>query len=286
VVWSGAADAPLTARIRSLAPSLHAGERRVADFVAGDLAGAIESTAQDLADAVGVGRATVVRTAQTLGYDGFPQLRVAAAQELSHAPAVGSSDDTLVGSLRAAADRFAARIGDSIAALTEESLRDAITALDEAGRVLIVSNGLSSPLGLDLQMRLTAAGRPAEVLQDALAQRIAARQLSAQDVCVVVSGSGANETSLAVARAAREAGARVLAITSFARSALVSGSDTALVVPSMSDSFQDELLHTSRVALALVIESLVDALITHRGPRGREARDAVLRELGSAISEP
>ncbi|GGF37256.1 transcriptional regulator [Microbacterium sorbitolivorans] len=285
MVWSGAADAPLTARIRALAPSLHAGERRVAEFVVGDLALAIESTAQDLADAVGVGRATVVRTAQTLGYDGFPQLRVAAAQELSHVH-VASTDDTLVGSLRAAADRFASRIGDSVAALTEESLRSAISALDEAGRVLIVANGLSSPLGLDLQLRLTAAGRPAEILHDALAQRIAARQLSANDVCVIVSGSGANETSLAVARAARDAGATVLSITSFARSALASGSDTALVVPSMSDSFQDELLHTSRVALVLVIETLVDSLIKHRGPRGREARDAVLRELGNALSEP
>jgi len=285
VVWSGAADAPLTARIRALAPSLHAGERRVAEFVVGDLALAIESTAQDLADAVGVGRATVVRTAQTLGYEGFPQLRVAAAQELSHVH-VASTDDTLVGTLRAAADRFASRIGDSVAALTEESLGSAISALDEAGRVLIVANGLSSPLGLDLQLRLTAAGRPAEILHDALAQRIAARQLSANDVCVIVSGSGANETSLAVARAARDAGATVLSITSFARSALASGSDTALVVPSMSDSFQDELLHTSRVALVLVIETLVDALIKHRGPRGREARDAVLRELGNALSEP
>lgn len=285
MVWSGAADASLTARIRSLAPSLHAGERRVAEFVAGDLAGAVEATAQDLADAVGVGRATVVRTAQTLGYDGFPQLRVAAAQELSHARAVTSPDNTLVGSLRAAAEQFAARINDSVSALTEESLRTAITALDEAGRVLIVANGLSSPLGLDLQLRLMAAGRPAEILHDALAQRISARQLSAQDVCVVVSGSGANEPSLAAARAARDAGATVLAITSFSRSALVSGSDTALVVPSISDSFQDELLHTSRVALALVVESLVDALVTHRGPRGREARDAVLKELGGALSE-
>lgn len=287
MVWTGAADAPLTVRIRSLAPSLHAGERRVAEFVSGDLARAVESTAQDIADAVGVGRATVVRTSQTLGYEGFPQLRVAAAQELSHAPASEeASDGSLVGSMRIAAERFSARIGDSIAALTEDALRAAIGALDEAGRVLIVANGLSSPLGLDLQLRLTAAGRPAETLHDALAQRIAARQLSDRDVCVIVSGSGANETSLAVMRAARGAGARVLAITSFARSALASGADVVLVVPSMSDSFQDELLHTSRVALMLVIETLVDALIVQRGARGREARDAVLRELGSALSEP
>ena len=286
MAWTGAADAHVTVRIRSLAPSLAAGERRVAEFIAGDPARAVESTAQDIADAVGVGRATVVRTAQTLGYIGFPQLRVAAAQELSHAPAGRADDGTLVGAVRASAERFAARIGESTAALTEDALRDAIAALDRAGRVLIVANGLSSPLGIDLHLRLTAAGRPAEWMHDALAQRIAARQLSADDVCVIVSGSGANEASLAVMRAAGEGGARVLALTSFARSALASGADTTLIVPSIADSFQDELLHASRVSLTLVIETLVDVLIAHRGARGREARDAVLRELGTAISEP
>ncbi|MGO1305877.1 MAG: MurR/RpiR family transcriptional regulator, partial [Microbacterium gubbeenense] len=150
MVWSGAADAPLTVRIRALAPSLHAGELRVAEFIAADLASAVESTAQDVADQAGAGRATVVRTAQTLGYDGYPQLRVAAAQELSHLSSPDESDGTLHGALRAAAERFAARIGDSVSAITEESLRAAITALDEAGRVLIVANGLSSPLGLDM----------------------------------------------------------------------------------------------------------------------------------------
>ena len=39
--WSGAPDAPLTARIRALAPSLHAGELRVAEFIAADLASAV-----------------------------------------------------------------------------------------------------------------------------------------------------------------------------------------------------------------------------------------------------
>lgn len=70
MAWQGAADAPPTARIMALGPSLHPGEQRVAEAVAGDLAAAVEHTAQQVADEVGVGRATVIRTAQRLGYDG------------------------------------------------------------------------------------------------------------------------------------------------------------------------------------------------------------------------
>lgn len=266
---------------------MHSGERRVAAAIAEDLAGTVERTAQEVAEAVGVGRATVIRAAQTLGYDGFPQLRVAVAGELALSAMSGelTADGTLLGSLRASFDRFASRIGHTIAGLTEESLETFVRALDTAGRVLVVANGLSSPLALDLVLRLSSAGRPAELLFDPLAQRIAARQLGEGSVCLVVSGSGANEETIAVARAAAGGGASVLAMTSFASSPITETADAALIVPPVNDSFRDELLHTSRAALMIVTEALVDALVAHRGPRGRTARDAVLRELGDAIQE-
>lgn len=285
--WEGSADAPPTARIVALAPSMHSGERRVADTIAADLAATVERTAQDVADAAGVGRATVVRTAQTLGYDGYPQLRVAVAGELARSASAEAPvwDDTLLGTLRAALDRFATRISRTAAGLTEEALDAFVGAVEEADRLLVVAGGLSLPLGVDLVLRLNAAGRPAEQLPDPISQRIAARQLGEGSACLVVSGSGANEESLAVARAAARGGARVLAITSFARSPLTEAADAVLLVPPVDESFRDELLHTSRATLMLVIEVLVDAVVARRGEPGRVARAAALAELGAALGE-
>ncbi|WP_221586082.1 MurR/RpiR family transcriptional regulator [Microbacterium sp. G2-8] len=287
MAWTGSADAPPTARIVALAPSLHQGERRVAEAVAADLGATVERTAQEVADAVGVGRATVVRTAQTLGYDGYPQLRVAVARELALQTSSGdlAADGTMLGTLRAASDRFAARLGHTLSGLTEEALQEFIASLDDAARVLVVANGLSSPLGLDLLLRLNAAGRPAELLNDPLAQRIAARQLGSGSVCLVLSGSGANDETLSVMSAAQQSGSELLAITSFARSPVAHLADTVLIVPPVNDSFRDELVHTSRAALMLVTEALVDALLTRRGERGRDARAAVLQVLGASIRE-
>lgn len=285
MAWEGSADAPPTARIVALAPSMHAGERRVAEAIAADLAGTVERTAQEVATAAGVGRATVVRTAQTLGYDGYPQLRVAVAGELALQAAPADADGTMLGALRAVGERFASRLGHTLSGLTEEALQAFVSSVDGASRVLVVANGLSSPLGLDLLLRLNSAGRPAELLNDALAQRIAARQLGSGSVCLALSGSGANEETLSVLSAAKEGGAEALAITSFARSPVARLADTALIVPPVNDSFHDELLHTSRAALMLVTEAIVDLLTARRGKRGRDARAAVLRELGTAIRE-
>ncbi|MDO8120627.1 MurR/RpiR family transcriptional regulator [Isoptericola sp. b490] len=273
-------------RIATLAPSLQPSERRVADAIAADLSDAVESTAQQLADQVGVGRASVIRTAQTLGYDGYPQLRVALAREIAFAPGRPvEGDGTAVGMLRAAVETFAASLPRVTAALTESGVQDFVRTLDEADRVLIAANGLSAPLGLDAAMRLGAAGRPAEYVPDTLAQQIAARQLGPSAVCLALSGSGANQPTLTVASAARDSGARVLALTSFANAPLVGLADTALVIPPVTDSFRDELLHTSRATLTLVLEQLVELLLDRRGERARNAHTAVLAVLSQSLRE-
>ena len=286
-MWTGCTDAPPTARIAMLAPSLQPSEQRVAESIAADVEAAIDRTAQEVADLVGVGRASVIRTAQSLGYDGYPQLRVALAREVAMAtPAAETvADGTMLGELRGAVERFSGRLMHTVSALTEDDLVGFVRVLDASQRVLVAANGLSSPLGLDLAMRLISAGRPAEYLPDTLGQQIAATQLGAGSACLVVSGSGANRATLDVMTAARESGATVLAITSFPRSAAAELADIALVVAPINDSFRDELVHTSRAALMLVTESLVGLLVAQRGESARVAQSATLSVLGRSLSE-
>ena len=281
MTWVGSSDAPPSARVAALAPSMQPSERRVAEAIAADIESAIDWSAQEVAGAVGVGRATVIRTAQTLGYDGYPQLRVALARELARGSAAAvTSDGSMLGALRAEVDAFSARLPQTVTALTDDQLEGFVGALDGATRVLVAANGLSAPLGLDMVLRLTAAGRPAEYLPDTLGQEIAARQLGASAVCLVISGSGVNRATLAVMTAARESGARVIAITSFARSAVAESADIALVIPPVRGSFREELEHASRASLMLVTESVVGLLVARR-----DARSATLSVLGHSLDE-
>lgn len=286
-MWQGPAETPPTARIAMLAPSMQPSERRVAEAIAADVDISIERTAQEIADAVEVGRTTVVRTAQTLGYDGYPQLRVALARErASSAPSQdAAADATMLGALRGAVDRFASRLAHTVSAVTEETLAAFVGELDGATRLLVAANGLSAPVGADLSMRLTSAGRPAEYVADTLGQQITASQLGAGSACLVVSGSGVNRASIDVMTAARASGARVLAITSFPRSPVAEMADVALVVAPINDSFRDELLYTSRAALMLVTESVVGLLVSRRGGSATAAQMATFSVLGHSLSE-
>lgn len=274
------------ARIAALRNELRPAEARVVDALLDDPSAAVESTAQEIADRLGVARSSVIRTCQKLGYSGWPKLRVALARQIALAPAAVAHDESsALGALHKTVGDLATRLADSLGFLTEERLESVIDRLVDARRVLCLANGLSSPLASDLAMRLTAAGRSAEFVPDALAQQIAARRLGPNDLVVIVSGSGSNDLSLKTASAARRAGARIVAITSFETSALGDLADDALVIASIDESFRDELEHTSRIAHAVFLHALVPRVAARLGEDAVSARAEVLEVLGDNLSE-
>nr|WP_269329086.1 MurR/RpiR family transcriptional regulator [Kineosporia babensis] len=257
-------------------------ERRVADFIVAEPETVVELTAQQLADRTGVARSSVVRACQSLGYRGYPQLRVALAAELGAQKPVEHGDGAL-GRLRTAIDRTAQALQTTTSLLDAVELDLAVQDIAAARRVLAVANGLSATVATDLAMRLTSVGRPAEVVADALSQQIAARQLGPEDVCVVLSGTGVNESSLRTASAAAHAGAKVIALTSFQDSPLTRLATRVLVIAPAS--FRSELENYSRVAHAAFVEALVHEVSDALGERSQAARGLVLEILSDHLGE-
>lgn len=280
------ADAPTTVRIAALRNALQPTERRVADLIVAEPDAVVELTAQQLADRAGVARSSVVRACQSLGYRGYPQLRVALAAELGAQPERDADHgDGPLGEVRAALARTAQSLATATSMMSDADIATAIELVAGAVRLLVVANGLSAPVASDLAMRLTAVGRPAEVIPDAIAQQIAARQLTAADVCIVVSGSGANESSLRAASGARAGGAKVVAVTSFSSCPLVDLSDLSLVIAPTGVSFREELAHTSRVAHAAFAEAFVDRVAEAIPERARVVRAQVLGILSENLGD-
>ncbi len=278
------AEVPVTARIAAVRNSLQPSERRVADLIVDEPDAVIELTAQQIADRVGVGRSSVVRACQTFGYRGYPQLRVALAAERGSRTVAPTAQDGALGGIRSAIDRIADDLRSVTSLLEAEGVAEAVAAVVAARRLLVVASGLSAPVATDLAMRLTAVGRPAETVGDPIGQQIAARHLAPHDVCVVISGSGANEASLRAASAARAAGARVIALTSFSASPLTERADLSLVLAS-GGTFRDELEHTSRIAHAVFAEAFVDAVAAARADDSALARSRVLEILSDNLGD-
>lgn len=277
-------DAGPIARIATSLNGLQPTERRVAEAILQAPEEIVELTAQQLADRVGVGRSSVIRACQSFGYRGFPQLRVALASALGQQDEGLDYGEGVVGRMRTEIDRIAQSLPQAVSVLDGEVVERVVRDVAAARRVLIVANGLSAPIASDLSMRLTAIGRPAEFVPDAIAQQIAASGLAEGDVCLVISGSGANESSLRAATVARGS-ATIVALTSFAASALTALADLSLVIAPAGVSFRDELEHTSRVAHAVFVEVFVAAVAHALGDGTRRARARVLDILSDNLAD-
>jgi DNA-binding MurR/RpiR family transcriptional regulator len=249
-----------TVLIATALPAVLASERRVLEEVLAQPERLVESTAQELADRVGVGRSTVVRACQAIGYKGYPQLRVALAAELAHRDADVDYGSSALGRLRADIAALAAALPQVTAMLDEDTVERAVGVLTGSRRLLVLANGLSAPLATDMAMRLTAVGRPAEVVADSIGQQIAARGLRAGDGCVVL-------------------------VTSFRGSPLAELADIELVVAPAAATFRHELERTSRIALAVLVESLAGIVAARSGSRAQAVHDDVLDILSENLAD-
>nr|WP_296777458.1 MurR/RpiR family transcriptional regulator [Rhodococcus sp. (in: high G+C Gram-positive bacteria)] len=272
--------------IRSLLPSLLPAEKAVAEVFVGRPSDIVEMSSQQVADAAGASRASVVRTCQSLGFSGYQQLRVLLARDAARAlPTEIRSGD---GPFAVVVDTFS-QVGDSIDAMTalldERTVTGAVEALATAATVVVVGNGLSAPLASDADARLRSVGVTSYAPSDAIAQQVAAKLLTGKDVLLVVSGSGATAQSTRTARIAREQGATVIALTSFARSDLAGAANFALVVGMRDLSFQRELSVTSRIPHLILLEGLMAALTVRLGDRATAALEATYDVISGSLSD-
>lgn len=272
--------------IRSVIPSLLPAERAVAEVFLQRPADIVEMSSQQVADAAGASRASVVRTCQSLGFGGYQQLRVLLARDAARA--LPTQERSADGPFAIVTETFA-HVGESIAAmtalLTAEDVTHAVSTLAGADSIVVIGNGLSAALAADTDARMRSVGLRSHAPTDSIAQQVAVRLLTDRDVALIISGSGATSASTRAAQAARDRGATVVSVTSFARSTLAAASDIALVVGMRDLSFQRELAVTSRIPHVILLEGLMAALTDALGDRASAAMAATLEVISGNLGE-
>lgn len=158
----------------------------------------------------------------------------------------------------------------------------AVAKLAAASRILLVGTGGSAIPAQDAALRLTMSGRTAIAPQDVLGQQFAARLLKPADVCVAVSYSGANRHTLQAVRAARQAGAEVIAVTNAGSSELAKAAEVVLVTG--AQNVQGEIRAT-RIGHILVLNALNLALQRVSGQAAFGPADELSELLSGTLEE-
>lgn len=274
------------AQIRSALPSLRPSDAKVANAVLAAPDTVTTQTVSELAAAAEVAEATVIHCCKELGFSGFQHLKFALARD--HVPA----SSLLHEQQRLGASSGSAEVISDVLRSTGQALDDVPGTLDlvqfdaivdailAAQRICVIGALPSLMLAEDAAYRLSTIGRRAEAPVTDTAQRIACTLLAPDDLCLVISHTGATKQSFAAVEAAKSAGATTAAITSFARSRLVRTVDHALVAGAAAVSVRVEAM-ASRFAHLAVLDALYVAVVLRdeeQAQRARRTADAIHAE--------
>lgn len=260
-------------RIQSLLPTLTPASRRIGEHLLTHPDSPTLLTISELARQSHVSEPSVVRFCRHLGFSGYPQLRLAVAQELGEL--AGRSDNSEAygadigpnDSIR----QLVAKIGQSEVRGIEETLKHldlgalerATRAIDTSSRILTFGIGASASGATDLQHKLFRIGRNANSISDAHEAIVGAALLTPGDVVVGLSHSGWTTEVARMLAVARGQGAAAIAVTNSTDSPVAQAASIVLGTSVRETPFRSGAM-ASRIAQLTVIDCLFTAVAQRR----------------------
>jgi DNA-binding MurR/RpiR family transcriptional regulator len=273
---AGVASTSLLIRLRGIKPSLSPAEDRVADIVLADARRAAGLTISELATAARTSETTVLRFCRRLGMPGYPQLRLALAEESAQPRTMLrsgtdiSASDTIDDIVAKVAFTDASAVEETAQQLDRDALAAAAAFIAKAGRVDIYGVAASAVVGTDLQQKLHRIGIVAFAWNDPHLALTSATLLTRADIAIGISHSGTTTETIEALAAARSTGAKTLAITNFPLSRLASGVDYLLTTAARETSLRSGAT-ASRIAALTVVDCLYIAVAQRNLRKARKA---------------
>ncbi len=213
--------------IKSHYNTLTRAEKHIADYVLSSAKDVLYMTITELANVCEVGDTSVFRFCRHLGKNGYQDFKVDLAQAISETHALPLMQNCIVDCSDSTDVMMQKVLNNNIAVLHEtyqliepSVLATATQWLSEAEHVCFFGVGASSASAMEACNRFLRVCSKTEFIPDARIQMMRASMMTAKDVAILFSYSGATKETVAIAEAAKSAGARTVCISRFAHSPL------------------------------------------------------------------
>jgi DNA-binding MurR/RpiR family transcriptional regulator len=238
---------------------LRPAEKRVAQVILSNPREAVHYSITQLAEKAEVSDATVVKFCKRLGYKGYQEFKIMLAQDVAVKPQLIHGEVEPGNDVQTIKEKiFQANISalqETAQVLETEALERAVQALANAGEIHFYGVGASGIVALDAEQKFSRIGLRTSAFLDTHLQIARAVHLREGDVAVCLSFSGETVEIVEALRAAKQAGALTIAITSFSGSTLAREADVLLLT-----STQQNLFRSGAIASRLTQLSTIDVL--------------------------
>jgi len=269
-------------RLNQSGKRLSKGHRRIAQYIVDHYDKAVFMTASKLGESVGVSESTVVRFADALGYEGYPQLQRSLQELVSHRLTANqrvqmSSEIRPEEALSTVLKSDMLNLRTTLEELDKSVFEDAVNRLLGARRIYIMGLRSAAPLAQFMGYYLNYLSENVRIVSlssSDVFEEIC--RIGKEDVLFGISFPRYSTRTVEAMRFARRQGAQVIALTDGSMSPLAEASDVCITTRTDMASYVDSL------AAPL---SVINALLVALGLRRKEQLSEHFRQLESIWDE-
>ncbi len=253
--------------IKNRYQSLTGAEKKVADYILKNYDKVPSMSVAEFSEDAGVTKASVVRCCQSLGFQGYADLKMALAVELSknrqlnYTPYIYPTDDagTILDKIFSANVKT---LHDTAEKLDRATLQNVVNLMDHAHAIYIYGIGTSAAIVSDFQYRIMQLGYTAFCYSDVPSMKISTMNIRKGDVAIGISHSGRTIATIEALQLAKEKGAGTVCITSYPGSRITQVCDHNIEI------FCDEIQYPMEAISARIAHiSVIDAITTSLSAR-------------------
>lgn len=244
--------------------ALTATEKKVADYILKNCDRVITMSVAEFAENASVANSAIIRCCKSLGFEGYAELKMALAMELSknkqlnYTPYIYPTDDAA-----AILDKiFSANVKtlhDTAEKLDRVLLQNVVDLLDQAHATYIYGIGTSAAIVSDFQYRIMQLGYTVFCYTDVPSMKISTLNIRKGDVAIGISHSGRTIATIEVLELAKANGADTVCITSYPGSPITKVADHSVEIYCDEIQYPMEAI-SARIAHISVIDAITIAL--------------------------
>lgn len=239
---------------------LSKGHKKLFEYIAENYDKAAFMTASKLGEKVGVSESTVVRFANIVGFNGYPELQKELQRKLkSKLTSVQRMEvsDSLVADENAVIKLMNADIGlirDTIETVSQDGFNEAVRAINSAKRIYILGVRSSAALASFMYFYLNPVFENVVLVEAASEGEMFEQmfRIGEDDICVALSFPRYSNRTINTLRFVGDRGAKIIAITDSDESPIAKLADILLVAKSSIVSVADSLVAPLSLTNALV----------------------------------
>jgi len=239
-------------------------EKKIADYILSESQAVISMPIADFAKEACVVKSAVIRCCKTLGFDGYSELKLALAMELSKNKQLGfvpyiDKNDGVKDIFEKVFSANVKTLHDTAADVDIASVERIVELIDSANVIYIYGIGTSAVIASDFQYRLTQVGYTAVCFTDVPSMKVSTLNIKKGDLAFGVSNSGKTIATNDALALAKEMGAKTACITSFPDSLITKTCDESIVISSDEIQYPIEAI-SSRIAQISALDAIIISL--------------------------